>query len=195
MASRTRKIRCDGAKPVCHNCGRRTNGNSECNYDPIPKRRGPDKTPGARQRMARDIKNHIDKTGVPSRRRRRSRANSTLDSNQTSRQQPQARHGMTADSPPVHGTHTIAPTGSPNSYSSGNTVGNTTSHYGRSFPPECACHRLTECPDGSFSSGRKLASSVSVSYWRRTLFLNNSLVSLPHTKCMMYPRLLHLTLI
>ncbi|KAF8908985.1 hypothetical protein CPB84DRAFT_1843323 [Gymnopilus junonius] len=68
---RNRKIRCDGAKPVCHNCGRRTNGNSECNYDPVPKRRGPDRTPGARQRTGRDMLDGID--SVLSRRRRRTR--------------------------------------------------------------------------------------------------------------------------
>lgn len=68
---RTRKIRCDGAKPVCHNCSRRTTGNNECNYDPLPKRRGPDKTPGARQRMARDVRDQLDSTLLGTRRRRR----------------------------------------------------------------------------------------------------------------------------
>ncbi|TFY52878.1 hypothetical protein EVJ58_g9765 [Rhodofomes roseus] len=48
--ARSRKIRCDGAKPACHNCGRRTDQGSPCTYDTEPKRRGPDKTPGARQR-------------------------------------------------------------------------------------------------------------------------------------------------
>lgn len=84
MPSRTRKIRCDGAKPVCHNCTRRTaagpstNGASPsnpstsptatsplsatsptspdslgpCCYDTAPKRRGPDKNPGSRQRIS-----------------------------------------------------------------------------------------------------------------------------------------------
>ncbi|KAF8073616.1 hypothetical protein FPV67DRAFT_1478620 [Lyophyllum atratum] len=66
---RGRKIRCDGAKPVCHNCSRRTAGNNECDYDPTPKRRGPDKTPGARQRVARDGNEETD--GGPVRRRRR----------------------------------------------------------------------------------------------------------------------------
>ncbi|PCH40106.1 hypothetical protein WOLCODRAFT_98280 [Wolfiporia cocos MD-104 SS10] len=47
---RTRKIRCNGAKPVCYNCDRRAEGNKTCTYDVAPKRRGPDKTPGARQR-------------------------------------------------------------------------------------------------------------------------------------------------
>jgi hypothetical protein len=69
--SRTRKIRCDGAKPVCHNCGRRSTDNMECSYDAAPKRRGPDKTPGARQRMARDLRNEISNSAGPSRRRRK----------------------------------------------------------------------------------------------------------------------------
>ncbi|RPD77848.1 hypothetical protein L226DRAFT_504311 [Lentinus tigrinus ALCF2SS1-7] len=47
---RHRKIRCDGAKPVCHNCSRRTESPHDCSYDAAPKRRGPDRVPGARQR-------------------------------------------------------------------------------------------------------------------------------------------------
>ncbi|KAG6844662.1 hypothetical protein H0H87_005030 [Tephrocybe sp. NHM501043] len=66
---RARKIRCDGAKPACHNCSKRATGSGECNYDPIPKRRGPDKTPGARQRGAKDAKE--DGEVGPVRRRRR----------------------------------------------------------------------------------------------------------------------------
>jgi hypothetical protein len=70
--SRTRKIRCDGAKPTCHNCGRRsTSGGSTCSYDSAPKRRGPDKTPGARQRTARDTNEEGDGDIVTVRRRRR----------------------------------------------------------------------------------------------------------------------------
>ncbi|KAI0670759.1 hypothetical protein C8Q78DRAFT_1069506 [Trametes maxima] len=49
---RGRKIRCDGAKPVCHNCSRRTENPQLCSYDTAPKRRGPDRVPGARQRSA-----------------------------------------------------------------------------------------------------------------------------------------------
>ncbi|EJC99066.1 uncharacterized protein FOMMEDRAFT_95074, partial [Fomitiporia mediterranea MF3/22] len=45
---RSRKIRCDGAKPMCHNCKQR--GTGICEFDSIPKRRGPDRQPGARQR-------------------------------------------------------------------------------------------------------------------------------------------------
>lgn len=51
--SRTRKIRCDGARPKCQKCVRRS---SECEYDAAPKRRGPDRKPGARQRTSRQAK-------------------------------------------------------------------------------------------------------------------------------------------
>ncbi|KIM89129.1 hypothetical protein PILCRDRAFT_212993 [Piloderma croceum F 1598] len=69
---RTRKIRCDGAKPTCHNCSRRsTNGGATCSYDSAPKRRGPDKTPGARQRTARDTNQEGDANIGTVRRRRR----------------------------------------------------------------------------------------------------------------------------
>jgi hypothetical protein len=81
LISRNRKIRCDGAKPVCHNCSHRSTGNGECTYDAAPKRRGPDKTPGARQRMARDVRNEIDGVGVPARRRRRRRDEEGTKSN------------------------------------------------------------------------------------------------------------------
>ncbi|KAF8237173.1 hypothetical protein L208DRAFT_1248652 [Tricholoma matsutake] len=82
LQCRTRKIRCDGAKPACHNCARRTTGNNECNYDPVPKRRGPDKTPGARQRLARDLKNEHASGGLV-RRRRRQRETATLSGTTT----------------------------------------------------------------------------------------------------------------
>ena len=80
--SRTRKIRCDGAKPTCHNCARRTTGINECNYDPVPKRRGPDKTPGARQRLARDLKKEHS-PGGPVRRRRRNFETASLSGKTT----------------------------------------------------------------------------------------------------------------
>ncbi|KAF8526163.1 hypothetical protein JB92DRAFT_2700846 [Gautieria morchelliformis] len=53
LQCRSRKIRCDGAKPKCQKCSRRS---SECDYDPAPKRRGPDKKPGARQRTSKKAK-------------------------------------------------------------------------------------------------------------------------------------------
>lgn len=120
--------------------------------------------------MARDVRNDINKPGLPSRRRRP--ANSTQDTNKTKRQQLQACHGLTADSPPIREPDTvgtIAPTlfpGSPNSHSRSNTSKFVSiPNYGRSYSPECACHRLSECPGlhdvGSLSSDRKLDSSVS----------------------------------
>ena len=71
--SRTRKTRCDGAKPACHNCTRRAKQTDPCLYDTAPKRRGPDKTPGARQRMAREALQECETDAVASRRRRRKR--------------------------------------------------------------------------------------------------------------------------
>lgn len=50
LRSRARKIRCDSTRPICHNCVRRSN---ECQYDAVPKRRGPDKRPGTRQRSCK----------------------------------------------------------------------------------------------------------------------------------------------
>lgn len=48
---RKRKVRCDGAKPVCLNCSSRKNVYARpCTYDPVPKRRGRDRRPGGRQR-------------------------------------------------------------------------------------------------------------------------------------------------
>ncbi|RPD73973.1 hypothetical protein L226DRAFT_488145, partial [Lentinus tigrinus ALCF2SS1-7] len=49
---RTRKIRCDGGKPVCYNCHRRDPGIQACDYDAGPRRRGHDKVPGSRIRSA-----------------------------------------------------------------------------------------------------------------------------------------------
>lgn len=69
--SRSRKIRCDGAKPICHNCSRRATtpvgGAVECTYDSAPKRRGPDRHPGARQRLL----SHDTADGGKIRKRRR----------------------------------------------------------------------------------------------------------------------------
>lgn len=49
FSSRTRKTRCDGAKPICFHCQKRPPENGEqCNYEPQPKRRGQDKAPGHR---------------------------------------------------------------------------------------------------------------------------------------------------
>ena len=49
-SSRTRKVRCDGAKPECHNCVKRTDPIAgRCSYDAAPRRRGKDRTPGSRR--------------------------------------------------------------------------------------------------------------------------------------------------
>jgi hypothetical protein len=53
----------------------------ECSYDAAPKRRGPDKTPGARQRMARDLRNEIENNVGPSRRRRKRPNDDTSNGN------------------------------------------------------------------------------------------------------------------
>ncbi|KLO16752.1 hypothetical protein SCHPADRAFT_847678, partial [Schizopora paradoxa] len=55
---RSRKIRCDGAKPMCYNCTQRSTG--VCEYDAVPKRRGPDRFPGSRQRPAKTEKQKPD---------------------------------------------------------------------------------------------------------------------------------------
>ncbi|KAJ7613428.1 hypothetical protein FB45DRAFT_938338 [Roridomyces roridus] len=47
---RMRKIRCDSTRPECSNCQRRE---EQCEYDPAPKRRGPDKRLGTRQRSSK----------------------------------------------------------------------------------------------------------------------------------------------
>ncbi|KAI9511557.1 hypothetical protein F5148DRAFT_974976 [Russula earlei] len=62
---RGRKIRCDGAKPVCYHCSQRE-GDDQCTYDALPKRRGPDRIQGARTRNAKSTDG-----GEPPRRRRR----------------------------------------------------------------------------------------------------------------------------
>ncbi|KAG9315829.1 hypothetical protein JVU11DRAFT_3478 [Chiua virens] len=75
--SRSRKIRCDGAKPVCHNCFPSLQSQPiPASTDATPKRRGPDKTPGARQRMAREARQESDADPVASRRRRRKKHDS-----------------------------------------------------------------------------------------------------------------------
>jgi hypothetical protein len=48
--SRLRKVRCDSVRPMCKNCVRRAD---PCEYDIVPKRRGPDRRPGSRHRLYR----------------------------------------------------------------------------------------------------------------------------------------------
>ena len=64
FASRRRRIRCDGTKPKCYHCSRRE-GNEECIYDTLPKRRGPDKSRRSRTRGTRQ-----ETDGKPTPRRR-----------------------------------------------------------------------------------------------------------------------------
>ncbi|KAG1751431.1 uncharacterized protein EDB91DRAFT_1105483 [Suillus paluster] len=74
---RARKIRCDSTRPICHNCVRRSN---ECQYDAAPKRRGPDKRPGTRQRSCK--KRPTDGStppALPSKRKRTVSRNDDLD--------------------------------------------------------------------------------------------------------------------
>ena len=81
--SRTRKIRCDGAKPACHNCMRRAKADDTCSYDGAPKRRGPDKVPGARQRIAREARMIGTDSGMSTHRRRRRRDEGDANDNST----------------------------------------------------------------------------------------------------------------
>ncbi|KAJ7095744.1 hypothetical protein B0H15DRAFT_774458 [Mycena belliarum] len=136
---RTRKIRCDGAKPICHNCNKRSSGGSECNYDPLPKRRGPDKTPGARQRAARKMSAESGSG------RSRRRANSL---------------GATDRSP--DGTQ-LPPFSFPSPSSSENTQSpeDLLSPYeprmshpmNPSYVSTCACHGLSHCPSPPAPNG------------------------------------------
>ncbi|EJF61015.1 hypothetical protein DICSQDRAFT_106672 [Dichomitus squalens LYAD-421 SS1] len=59
---RIRKTRCDGAKPVCFNCHKRPPEVGECSYDARPNRRGQDKAPGRRARVATSHKSKRRKT-------------------------------------------------------------------------------------------------------------------------------------
>lgn len=174
QTSRTRKIRCDGAKPTCHNCGRRVNGSNECSYDAVPKRRGPDKVAGARQRMAREVRNGIE--GTVSRRRRRrvdSDSQSPLD----------LRH----DSPNPARAHGITP--GPRSYPSSPDVSHSPEEFPSalsimhtsdpSYPGECLCHGLAHCPDNinapapPYSSAKtvgRVVSSMSVMHSRSNVY-------------------------
>ncbi|CAL1706066.1 unnamed protein product [Somion occarium] len=65
---RARKIRCDSTRPVCNNCTRR---NNECEYDAVPKRRGPDKRPGTRQRSCKKRHSESEAAGSQAKKKRR----------------------------------------------------------------------------------------------------------------------------
>ncbi|TFL03495.1 hypothetical protein BDV98DRAFT_386371 [Pterulicium gracile] len=65
---RGRKIKCDSTRPICNGCLKR---DYVCEYDPAPKRRGPDKCPGKRQRTRkRDLPDGDDASGPPVKKRR-----------------------------------------------------------------------------------------------------------------------------
>lgn len=70
--SRARKIRCDSTRPTCHNCTRRGN---ECEYDAVPKRRGPDKRPGTRQRSCKKRPSEADASGAVAKKKRKTEGN------------------------------------------------------------------------------------------------------------------------
>ncbi|KAJ7288164.1 hypothetical protein C8J57DRAFT_1279278 [Mycena rebaudengoi] len=129
LQCRTRKIRCDGAKPICHNCGKRSTGGSECNYDPLPKRRGPDKTPGARQRVARRSTNEGE------RRRRRTNPSDKEEYSPTN-------NG--AQIPPFSFP---SPTSSENTHSpEGYVMSPHDTHISPPYINTCSCHGATHCP-------------------------------------------------
>ncbi|TFK52485.1 hypothetical protein OE88DRAFT_1795692 [Heliocybe sulcata] len=69
LQCRNRKIRCDGGKPICFNCNRRPDS-FLCSYDATPKRRGPDRLQGARQRSAKDSSDGDIPAATRNRRRR-----------------------------------------------------------------------------------------------------------------------------
>ncbi|KAJ7025786.1 hypothetical protein C8F04DRAFT_1127074 [Mycena alexandri] len=69
---RGRKIKCDSNRPSCNNCVRRKN---ECVYDAAPKRRGPDKRPGTRQRSCK--KKPADGSSPPTLKRKRKASSSS----------------------------------------------------------------------------------------------------------------------
>ncbi|KAJ3876443.1 hypothetical protein F5051DRAFT_411571 [Lentinula edodes] len=76
---RSRKIRCDSARPVCTNCHRRKN---VCEYDAAPKRRGPDKRPGTRRRSCK--KRPADGSTPPPSKRKKTETDEVASPNQVS---------------------------------------------------------------------------------------------------------------
>lgn len=148
-ASRSRKIRCDGAKPACYNCSKRAAGSSECNYDSVPKRRGPDKTPGARQRMAREIKLEMGKDGTS--RRRRRRVDPPTDQ---ATQSPVSANSDSSRSAPnfsLRGEMSLSPPSSSVRLESSGTLTSDAHRMQESYGPPgshgCACHAADPCPN------------------------------------------------
>ncbi|KAK0487403.1 hypothetical protein IW261DRAFT_1447708 [Armillaria novae-zelandiae] len=150
---RSRKIRCDGAKPVCHNCGRRTNGSNECTYDPVPKRRGPDKTPGARQRMARELRMELERENGGASRRRRRRSDSITHKSSASPTSANLSDSARSRSGSLSRMPLSATLSSPSSSDHLNSPGG----FGDMSRPQhpyasaingCACHNANPCPLG-----------------------------------------------
>ena len=84
VSSRARKIRCDSTRPGCNNCARR---NNQCEYDSVPKRRGPDKRPGTRQRSCKKRPPPDSSNPVPAPKRKKT----TTDRAQEPRESAQSR--------------------------------------------------------------------------------------------------------
>ncbi|KAJ7600829.1 hypothetical protein C8J56DRAFT_813769 [Mycena floridula] len=169
LQCRTRKIRCDGAKPVCHNCSRRVGGD-ECNYDPIPKRRGPDKTPGARQRGPRDLQDDGEHTGSV---RRRTRKKETSSSEEI-------RHSNEYSVSPTH-PHPTTSLAAHHNLTSPSTSMISPSEYSHSpvtpvYMELCPCHGLSPCPTVHSSNAIYHSSQSSFGY-RPTLPYTESLPS------------------
>ena len=78
LHSRARKIRCDSTRPGCDNCARRS---SQCEYDAVPKRRGPDKRPGTRRRSCKKRPAEGEDTPAVRKRRRTETEDERSDGN------------------------------------------------------------------------------------------------------------------
>lgn len=75
---RARKIRCDSTRPGCDNCARRS---SQCEYDTVPKRRGPDKRPGTRRRSCKKRPTEGEEAQAGKKRRRTETEDERSDGN------------------------------------------------------------------------------------------------------------------
>ncbi|KAJ3777956.1 hypothetical protein FB446DRAFT_715701 [Lentinula raphanica] len=136
---RNRKIRCDGVKPICYNCGRKSGGGTDCNYDAAPRRRGPDKTPGARQRIARELRQEIESPGVRRRRRRETVSSSV----------PEALTNIRDSGIPSNESFSPESSGNysnPSSYATSPSSFTPPSAYMRQLGV-CFCHGLVHCPN------------------------------------------------
>ncbi|KAJ3785251.1 hypothetical protein GGU10DRAFT_269626 [Lentinula aff. detonsa] len=139
---RNRKIRCDGVKPICYNCARKSSGGSDCNYDTAPRRRGPDKTPGARQRIVSELRQGSESSGT--RRRRRREATSPRDPELLSHTDIRdvATHLPNESlSPESSGSYSM-----PSSYTTPSTSF-TSPVINVPLPGGCSCHGLIHCPN------------------------------------------------